>query len=214
MRGDAAKVILTRAGLALLGRIRKAFITKSQGGVDEAGDSWKPLSPKTIAYRRMKKKRTRTEKKRDTYPSQALTKRQQERWWELYYEGVKKLNKDKASAAKRAWAIIKSEGAITLLDKYGNAQVPILIDTGALLESLSPGTSSPDQVFRIDQGSVTIGTTRQGAMAHHRGVPRRNLPQRRLWPDPDNWPESWWDDILNQIEQGLVELIVNAARKP
>ena len=208
--GPETEALLTRIGLVSLGRIKQAFVEKARGGTDEAGDRWKPLSPKTIAYSKTRSRgaggRTRTEKKRDAFPSQALTKKQNERWWDLYRQGLAIFKGNKASAARRAWAILKGEGATTLLQKYGGRQVEILRDTGLLLNSLSPGYKGPEQVFRIDRNSVIIGTNRKWAAAHHRGVPGK-LPQRRLWPPTSKWPQTWWADITDQIKQGLLDII-------
>lgn len=209
--GSLANALLVRCGLAALGRIRQAFIVKSRGGTDEAGERWQPLSPKTVAYGR-RGGRTRGESRRSSTPSQALNSRQQARWWDLYRQGIAIFKGNKPSAARRAWAILKTEGAPTILSKYGNREVEILRDTGLLLNSLSPGTASPDQVFRVGRGEVIIGTNRKGAAAHHTGVPGR-LPQRRLWPAPNKWPASWWKDIQTQARDGLVAIIVQLVRR-
>lgn len=201
--------ILMRAGLALLGRIRKAFVTKSRGGTDEAGERWTPLKPETIAYGRAR--RTKTERGRESRPSQALSKKQQERWWDLYRQGLAIHAGSKSAAARRAWFIIKGEGAKTLFDKYAGRRAEILRDTGQLLDSLSPNSGSPEQVLRVGRGEIVVGTNRKGAMAHHHGIPGK-LPQRRLWPEPGKWPASWWKDVLHEIKQGMVELIVQNVR--
>lgn len=107
-----------------------------------------------------------------------------------------------------AWLVLKRDGAQTLVGKYGNRPVGILRDTGLLLNSLSPGVASAEQVFRTGPGEVIVGTNRRGAAAHHRGIPGR-LPQRRLWPSPENWPAAWWDDIMDQLKQGLLDLAVS-----
>lgn len=207
--GNLANALMTRAGMAALGRIRAAFVIKARGGTDEAGDKWAPLSPKTIAYSKTRQRgrggRTKTEKGRASSPSQALTKRQQDRWWAVYRQGLAMYDGDKGHAAARAWLILKGEGATTLLEKYGHRQVEILRDTGLLLNSLSPGVVGPNNVFRITPGAVIIGTNRKGAMFHHRGVPGR-LPQRRLWPPTNRWPASWWRDIIEQIKAGLIDI--------
>ncbi len=224
-----AKAMMTRCGIVLLRRIKEAFIEKSRGGTDDAGDSWAPLSPKTIMrrLRRGKGGRTATEKKRPDHPSQALSESQRNRWWELYKQGLNRYrDKDhgatkatKASAAKRAWFILKQEGAQTLLQKYGNAKVDILRDTGLLLNSLSPYGNSEHQVFTVNPGEVIVGTNRPGALAHHRGILGSahegiadRLPQRRLWPAPDRWPASWWLDITEEVKVGIVDMITNLMR--
>lgn len=201
--------ILTRLGLTLLGRIKQAFIIKARGGTDEAGERWQPLSPKTVAYSR--RGRTRAEKRRESRPSQGLTKKQQDRWWQLYRKFLAVHKGNKQAAAKIAWHILKREGATTLLQKYGNRQVEILRDTGLLLNSLSPGVSSDSQVFRVGSGEVTVGTNRRGAAAHHHGVPGR-LPQRRLWPDPSKWPPSWWQELQEQVKQELIDIALREIR--
>jgi hypothetical protein len=214
--GALAGAMMTRCGLALLGRIRTAFIVKARGGTDDAGDKWPPLSPTTIAYRRRHPGVPRQSIRAAHRPSWMLTSKQNRRWWGLYRHGLAMFEGDKGQAARRAWFILKSEGAETLIGRYGNANVEILRDTGLLLNSLSPGVekvsrhnirSRHHQVFNIGPGEVIVGTNRKGALAHHKGIPGR-LPQRRLWPDPAKWPSSWWLDITEQVQQGLVDLFI------
>ncbi len=208
-RGAGSDAVVARVGLAALGRIKQAFVARARGGADESGLRWPPLSPKTIAYGR--RGRSKVERARSARPSQALNSRQQERWWALYRQGLAIYKGDKGSAAKRAWGILKREGATTLFDKYKNRQVEILRDTGLLLNSLSPTLGAPGQVFRVAGGSVTIGSNRAGAAAHHRGVPGR-LPQRRLWPEVGRWPDAWWRDITDQVIAGAVDAAVRLVR--
>lgn len=213
--GPIADAMMTRCGLAILGRIKTAFVTKARGGVDEAGDSWKKLSPKTIAYSKTRQRgrggRTKAEKGRATHPSQALDAKQQARWWSVYRRQLAIYKGNKGHAAAVAWLVLKSEGARTLVDKYGHRQVEILRDTGILLNSLSPGVSSAEQVFRVAPGAVIVGTNRKGARAHHEGVPGR-LPQRRLWPPVNKWPSSWWQDILDQAKQGILDIAASLVK--
>ena len=208
---DIVSKLMTRIGLLILTHISRAFIEKSDGGTDEAGDRWQPLSPKTIAYSRGKKLRTRTERKRDIHPSQALSEKQKQRWRYLYRQGLDIFKGNKGNAARRAWAILKQEGATTLLNKYGTRNVKILQDTGALLKSISPGSKSKDQVFRIEDQAIIIGTTRKGAAAHHHGVPGK-LPQRRLWPEPGKWPNSWWKEITEEVKQTVIQITEELVR--
>lgn len=214
--GPIADAMMTRVGMAALGRIKRAFVVKARGGTDEAGEKWSPLSPKTIAYSKTRQRgkggRTKAEKKRSTYPSQALNAKQQARWWAVYRKQLAIYKGNKGHAAAVAWLILKSEGAQTLVDKYGHRKVEILRDTGLLLNSLSPGTGSPEQVFRVQPGAVIVGTNRKGASGHHNGIPGR-LPQRRLWPDPSNWPESWWADILQAAKEGILDIAQQLIRQ-
>lgn len=213
--GPAADAIMARVGLALLGRVRAAFVVKARGGTDDAGERWAPLSPRTIAYSKTRQRgrggRTKAEKSRAAHPSQALNRRQQARWWEVYRRQLAAYKGDKGHAAAVAWLVLKREGAQTLVDKYGHRQVEILRDTGLLLNSLSPGVASSERVFRVGRGEVIVGTNRRGAARHHRGVPGR-LPQRRLWPPPRKWPSTWWQDMLKQLAQGALDLATLVAR--
>jgi hypothetical protein len=202
--GDLSRAMVTAIGMAALGCIRTAFVAKARGGTDEAGERWQPLSLKTIAYSR-RGGRSGAERNRPNRPSQALTSKQQDRWWGVYRRSLARFKGDKSRAAKTAWFILKGEGATTLLEKYGHRQVEILRDTGLLLNSLSPGAESEEQVFRPQPGEITLGTNRVGASQHHSGVPGR-LPQRRLWPKPSNWPSNWWADLTDQARDGIVEI--------
>lgn len=203
-----ADAMLLRVGTVLLGHIRRNFLIKASGGTDETGDKWQPLSPKTIAYRT---RRTKTERGRNARPSQALTKKQQERWWEVYRRNLARFKGDKGHAAAAAWLVLKGEGARTLVDKYGYRRAEILRDTGLLLDSLSPGSGSAEQILTTSGGEVVIGTSRKGAMSHHNGIPGR-LPQRRLWPEPSKWPNSWWKDINEQVKQGMSDIITQLVK--
>lgn len=210
--GNVANAMMVRCGMAILGRIKQAFIEKSRGGTDEAGDRWKPLSPKTIAYSKTRRRsRSKTEKRRDIRPSQAFTSRQRDRWWDVYRRHLAIYKGDKGHAAAVAWLILKREGAVSLVDKYGSKKVDILRDTEILLNSLSPGVASPERVFRTGPGEVIVGTNRKGAAAHHKGVPGR-LPQRRLWPLVSRWPVTWWRDIVDQVKQGLMDIATHIVR--
>lgn len=188
--------ILNRSGEVALEQVKKAFIAKSRGGTDEAGESWQPLLPRTVAYTR-KAGRNKLERSRNTRPSQALTKNQQDRWWEVYRQGLAAFKGDKSHAARRAWFILKKEGATTLLDKYGGMRVDILRNTGQLFDSIG---------VKVDHGEIVISATHKAAAAHHYGVPG-HLPQRRLWPDPGKWPSSWWEKISEPIRDGIISLL-------
>jgi hypothetical protein len=221
-----AQQILVRMGQTALGYIKEAFVVKSRGGTDEAGEAWKPLKPETIAYKRRHplalrkggfsaKARLPGAKKRAAFsPSFQLSKAENKRWWEVYKGALRRYKGDKAHAAAVAWVVLKSEGARTLLMVYGGLHVEILRDTGLLLASLTPGAVRPTgrpipvkhQVFRLAPGEVIIGANRKGAHGHHHGVPARNLPQRRLWPPVGNWPTRWWQGITEQCRLGLIEL--------
>jgi hypothetical protein len=182
---------------AVLARVQKAFLIKSRGGTDEIGDRWQPLAQSTIARR---------SRRRGPRPSGELTAGQRDKWWNYYRAALWKF-KDKGVAAKIAWATLKRKlEYIPLFNKQG-AHVEILRDTLALFASLSPNTISPNKVLRLGRGEMVFGTNRKGARAHHRGV-RGKLPQRRLWPDPKKWASSWWQPILHDTREGVIDLVL------
>ncbi len=180
---------LQACGMSVLWHIRQAFIVKSTGGTDEAGLRWAPLAASTLAARK-RKYGARRKQKRDS-------------------KG--RFTSEESPAARRMRLIIRSRGRIPVHDRRPGSY-DILRDSGALLDSLSPGSDSPHQVFTVDRGRVTFGTTRPGAATHPHGSPSRGIPQRRLWPDPKEWPESWWRDIRAHIVQALVDLVAQKVR--
>jgi len=171
----------------MLRKIHEAFLVKMCGGTDEAGDRWVPLSPVTVAIRR--RRRDKSSPSRKTRDRSKRNRTEQEHI---------------PTSKRRTRSIIK--GAGTSYDKYGRDE-EILHDTGLLLESLRPESFSAEQVFEIADGRVIVGTRREGAEDHHKGRPPK-LPQRRLWPDPADWPSSWWDEITAEVQSGVVDMVI------
>lgn len=204
--GSAGKKVMQACAEALLEKIREAFVIKSKGGTDEAGERWVPLKPATVAYGRSK--RTRAEQGRSVRPSQALTSKQQDRWWAEYRKGLAIYKGDKGSAAKRAWFVLKSQGARTLYEKYSDRKVNILRDSDRLYKSLT--VDMPGNVSRTSPGSIDVGSDVPYAAAHHSGV-KGKLPQRRLWPPVNRWPASWWQAIVRAAQKAIKDLAVNQA---
>lgn len=206
----------TRVGLALLERVRDAFIVKARGGTDETGEHWKPLSKRTVAYTRRHPGLPKNRPFWKYHPSYGLKQKERDRWWELYRRFKGKYGGDKHRAAAAAWTVLKSEGCSpTLMERYGDTPVEILRDKGLLLNSLSPGADpdsapasppkQPNQVFRNGVGEVMVGTNRKHCLTHHKGTDR--IPQRRLWPEPSRWTPGWWSSMLVQAQKGAVEII-------
>lgn len=193
---------LTNVGLAILKKIRDAFIIKSKGGTDESGDRWAPLAPSTIAQRLRKKSGLKADKSK-----QAVS----DSWRQYYIQGLMRHKGNKAHAARFAWLKVKAAGHKPIAPRLAS-NIDILRDTGLLLRSLSPGERSPEQVFVVHGGKVILGTTRKGAMAHHKGMIGK-LPQRRLWPSPQHWSASWKRDIVRAARQGIQDVILELAKR-
>ena len=144
-------------------QVSQNFSKKSKGNADKQGQRWKPLTKKTKAYR----PRNTRNKGRGL-----LTGMQDSLWKGIFAKNFKKFSatmpegEAKAKAASLAWAILKSRGAKTKIDEYGNAKVPILVRTGRLRDSLKPGNYTgenytpfnDDQFFDFKKGKMTLGS--------------------------------------------------------
>lgn len=84
-------------------------------------------------------------------------------------------------AAQSAWDVLKNRyGATTLKALAASLDAPINFRTGALLDSLKPTNTSPyrpapNQLFKVDSGGLTLGSTLEYASEVHK--------KRPLWPD-------------------------------
>jgi hypothetical protein len=96
----------------------------------------------------------------------------------------------------------------------------ILREHDLLLHSLEPAVRPenapsfpprrPFQVFRVGPRGIEIGTSRPFALLHHRGT--RRLPRRPLWPDPRQWPASWWARVLAEARAGAMKYLAEQMR--
>jgi hypothetical protein len=228
-RFGIARGFRLRLAVAFLSKVKQAFIVKSRGGTDEAGMSWQPLTREYLAYgRRFGKGEQAALKKaagldRKNNKRGLLTAAQNKRWKAIFAQSFTRLaaqlpiGEAKAKAGAIAWAKLKSEGAKTKLDVFGSRQVEILRDTDVMFNSLSPGVLSeagPDatysppehQVIKIDQSDMLVGTNDEKADWHHNAKNPRK--RRRLWPEPDQIPQSWRDDFSAAASRGMFAAVV------
>lgn len=168
-------------------RIARSFDIKSWGGTDDLGMRWRPLKKSTIAYRPA----TRAEYRRAGVRKGSrgiLTEDQNRQWKAIFWHFFTKLQfklgdaKAKARAAKIAWAIMKSRGAKTMLEVFGNRRVPIHKVTLRLRNSLEPGRLGPlsyaapaEQVVGLRRGGIEIGSKVPYAKWVHK--------RRKLWSE-------------------------------
>jgi len=143
-----------------------------------------------------------------------LTASQMKRWRMIFatrlarFAATMPLGQAKGKAAAIAWTILKSEGAKTKLEVFGNRPHEPLRDTGVLLNSLSVGTWSGQsytrpnmdggerQIFELETNGVTVGTNVLYAATHNYGDAKRGIPARPFIPPPHRVPEVWLDRIL------------------
>lgn len=214
--GFAARIAWSWASLVWI-----AFDTKSQGGTDDAGDSWQPNSAAYLAYSKGPDSSRRVGGKAPGGKDGALTDAQLQLWWGFYRQALAWLvakhpvGAAKGIAAAIAWNRIKALGGKTKLEVMGNRADTILVDNGLLRRSILPGevvetseggaeyvTGSPEQIYETSTGRLVVGTSVPYAAWHHEG--EGNLPERRLWPKV--LPEHWLQAMLDTALRGLLRL--------
>jgi len=218
-----------RLAVAWLQLVKLAFITKSNGGTDEAGDSWHKLSKPYLAYQRGHTSRKppqmggkapgRTKGKQH---DGGMSDAQLAQWRGIYASTAARLAPSMGAAAAQgraaaiAWGIMKARGVKTKLEVFGNRQVSILRDRGILFNSIQPGVvsggaySPPDgQIIEQSAGQFAVGTNIEYAAAHHFGKGKR---RRRLWPEPHRIPEGWWREMTTTATRGLEQAAAIIAR--
>ena len=181
-----ARAIQLRAGVAALSQIQQAFVIKSRGGTGSDGIKWQALKRSTIAARRTTIQERRSLGIGGKRTRGLLTPAQDKRWRQIYGTRLAKLLASgvgaataKATAARIAWAVLKSEGAQTKLQVLGGRTVDIGRDTSRMFRSLAAGvedrpSGEAEQVFQTPPGSVIVGSNVPYFPAFHR--------RRPVWP--------------------------------
>lgn len=226
----------SRIGYGILSLIIPNFDNLGRGLSGADGDKWKALSKRYLAYSRrfgpteakdLKKAAGlgKTHKHGPGDKKGLLTPDQLKLWRKTYADRLswyimrESDENAKRHAAAVAWIVVKSRGAKTKLEVFGNRTVQILVDTGRGRGSLTPGTlqefgptatyqkptgkGATEQEFDVTNPNQVVVGTNVGYMgAHHRG--NKRLPRRRLWPE--NFPQEWWNSILGVAISGLVRI--------
>lgn len=174
-------------------KVSSAFRVKSLGGTDDIGQSWPPLSRKTIALRAagpkdFKKVRGQGKSPLDERVRGLLTPAQDALWRGIFKSTFLRLisrtspENAKAIAARTAWAILKSQGAQTKLQVLGSRRVPIGIDSGRLLAACSPGRVSGHDYIPASKDQIV--EYRHGEMGFEIRVPYAGKfhKYRKIWP--------------------------------
>lgn len=149
---------LLSLGFGALSDIRQAFIDKAAGRTGEDRVKWEPLSPQTIANRRVGRADQGYGKRVTRNPGQSSLEAAQQallirrRVQIVNRETKKALNRFRASGLTEGEALRRARivGQLkatqltgkTKVETLGHRQVEILRDTGVLLNSLSPGLFS------------------------------------------------------------------------
>ncbi len=200
-------------GFAVLGSVKESFVLKSRGGTDEMGIKWPPLSPATIANRRVGPRAGKEARERER-----IKKREAKKALRRY-----RMSLPEKEAQRRAAIVggLKARHIMgkTKLEILGRRDVEILRDTGVLLNSLTPGDlqegryipptqeGSENQVFETISNEVVVGTNVAYAGVHRDGSRKKNIPARPFLPNEDYpVPETWWSRWL-QIANNTLAVI-------
>lgn len=203
-----AQAFYAAVAYSLVNSAYEGYLLKSAGQADDTGATWKPVSTRTIAYSR-KDWRSKQNLPNITKLRPTLTKKQNDIWKLIFVSNahavkgsnielgkaakkardraIEKLNglkldtKERHSrAAALAWQTVKSKyGATTLLQMARGAVVPIMVDDGNLLASVTPGdpgppyTPPPNQHVDVSPGKLVIYSTAPNVEA---------FKFRSLWP--------------------------------
>lgn len=194
-----ARGMQLRVGTMALSLIHRNLIDKARGGGGADGEPWKPLAQSTIERRRR--------------PRGVRTVRGA-------VQDLRRAYRDLADARGKRQNDARKRRLEQAKKKYDRAadvaeNVEILRDTGVMFSSFSPGIDGPSgndkQVFRHEQSAVIVGTNVPYAMYHHSDGPRKlkkdgtpRLPQRRLWPKAENWPQSWRRELGEAARGGAI----------
>ncbi len=227
---QAAEAVHTAVGLAALSDIKADFVRKSRGETGEDGVKWARLSPKYLAYGRRfgTGEKAALKKAAGLGPGNRfrglLTSAQDKRWRQIFARVVARLAASmglgaaKARAGQIAWTVLKSDGAKTKLEVFGDRQHEILRDTGVLLNSLSPGQFEvsgqyipvADQIFALTASGVIVGTNVDYSSVHQNGSTKKNIPARPFLPTdgaPQAWQERWTNVAALAVRNSLASVI-------
>lgn len=224
---NAGLMFLSSIGLAALADIKMAFLLKASGGTDDTGDTWPPLSPSTIAGRRVGPKDSAKAREWTKIRNRELKKIKgqfEKQQGELFDRFL--LSLDPKLALKRAKTIAAHRASehtgLTKLQALGARNVEILRDTGVLLNSISPGVLSDtgtyakpgndggdQQVFELSAGQIILGTSVKYSSIHQTGT--EHIPQRKIVPEdeadiPDAWWERWLDASMKSLEVAAADV--------
>lgn len=197
----------------LFRQIHEAFVTKSEGGIDNLNQSWPDIQAKTKAYSRPAGPTdlSTTDFLRKQEKTKGLLSAAQDTLWKKTFLRVLKgllgrvpEDQAKAIAAAVAWKEVKAAGGQTKIDTLGKRKLPINRRSGRLQDSFLPGeiqggTYVPpgkDQVFRAERGRLTIGSRVPYAGPVHQ--------QRPFWP---NRIDLWLETALEEGRDGIIDAL-------
>lgn len=235
-QGGIVQQLQLAVGTELLGKVKTAYTDKAEGDTDEMGISWPALAASTLALRHKGTSARVVKKLGDSIPNlpkhrQRLIRQQYLRLVELYRaeEFSSKAGARARRVAQRLLRLMRPHITAARYKKltkelakplrHDQAQALaiagafslILRDTGRLLNSLTPGTKSADQVLESEPGQIAVGSNVDYLKYHQSDRPRKKkrdgtdrLPRRQVLPDDAKpIPPGWWADMLAVYSRGL-----------
>lgn len=145
----------------LMTRVNKSFWARAKRGSDDLGNTWKPLSPKTHAYKPLSPMERKDYKLGNRLNRGLLTPSEDREWKRIFARTLARLEKQgvakevaKKKAAEKAWGIMKSRGAKTLIGL--NRITDTNIRTGRLVAATKPGQIANNRYYPPKDQKVTI----------------------------------------------------------
>lgn len=196
-------------GYTLLSDVFEGFVQKARGGTDAMHIKWPPLSPKTIANRRVGPSDLEDPMIKER---QKVFDAERKRLLAKYMVSMDKETAYKTAARMAQIQATKTTGR-TKVQTLGHRNVEILRDTGALGNSLMPGVLNNQnpvtvemkpigvdgnqyQIFEIGKDEIVIGSSRPYCAVHQHGSKNGRIPRRQFLPDDvTGIPQNWVDNM-------------------
>lgn len=131
---------------------------------------------------------------------------------DLIYEAFLVKSRGGVGSDGISWEALK-ESTLERRRRKGIVHDRRLEETGALLASLKPGEPGavPNQVFKVEPGAVTVGSSDSKAEKHQNG--RGHVPPRPITPPGGEIPPGW-DEAMNEaLERGMEKVVEEMCRR-
>lgn len=131
---------------------------------------------------------------------------------DLIYEAFLVKSRGGVGSDGISWAELK-ESTLERRRRKGVTHDRRLEEAGDLLASLKPGEPGavPNQVFKVEPGAVTVGSSDSKAEKHQNG--RGHVPPRPITPPGGEIPPGW-DEAMNEaLERGMEKVVEEMCRR-
>lgn len=208
---DLVRGILMSMGIQILSDVKADFIRKARHGRGEDGVEWPPLAASTVAGRR------KGPKHHNKNAETKLRKKLTDKYYRQFYKRYSiSLGDQEAKTAARRQAETKAtrETGKSKVDLYGDDEHEILVDTGVLINSLSPGSvsktgeyTSPSehQEWDIKPNGFSVTTNVPYTGIQQNGSKKHSIPARRFIPR--TLPEIWRQRLVEATATAIANAL-------